>query len=89
MDDQVVGYLCGRLDTAAQRKRYLIRTIAPLEGRVFLGKYILGSKTWRLARSLLGGVMRKEFPHLRYDVTSIIYILMWVLPPEFRDSGRN
>jgi GNAT superfamily N-acetyltransferase len=67
MDDQVVGYLTGCVDTAAQRKRYLIRTIAPLVGRVFLGKYKLGSKTWRFTRSLLSGVMRKEYPHINYE----------------------
>ena len=49
----VVGYLTGCVDTAAQRKRYLIRTIAPLVGRVFQGKYKLGRKTWRFALSML------------------------------------
>ena len=67
MGDQVVGYLTGCVDTAAQRKRYLIRTIAPLVGRVFQGKYKLGSKTWRFVRSMLGGVIRYEYPHVNYD----------------------
>ncbi len=67
MDDKIVGYLSGCVDTAAQRKRYLIRTIAPLVGRVFQGKYKLGSKTWRFARSMLGGVISYEYPHLNYD----------------------
>jgi GNAT superfamily N-acetyltransferase len=62
----VVGYLTGCLDTAAQRKRYLIRTIAPLVGRVLQGKYKLGSKTWRYARSMLAGVLRREYPHVDY-----------------------
>ena len=67
MGDKIVGYLSGCVDTAAQRKRYLIRTIAPLVGRVFQRKYKLGSKTWRLTRSLLGGVMRNEYPHVNYE----------------------
>ena len=65
--DQVVGYLTGGIDTAAQRKRYLFRTIAPLVGKVFQGKYKLGSNIWRFARSLLGGVIRNEYPHNNYD----------------------
>jgi ribosomal protein S18 acetylase RimI-like enzyme len=67
IDDRVVGYLTGCVDTVSQRKRYLRRTIAQLVGRVFQGKYQLGSKTWRFTRSLLGGVMRKEYPHVNYD----------------------
>ena len=67
MDDKIVGYLSGCVDTAAQRKRYLIRTVAPLVGRVFQGKYKLGSKTWRFARSMLGGVIRYEYPQVNYD----------------------
>ena len=67
MGDKIVGYLSGCVDTAAQRKRYLIRTIAPLVGRVFQGKYKLGSKTWRFVRSMLGGVIRYEYPHVNYD----------------------
>ena len=65
--DQVVGYLTGCINTAAQRKKYLINTIAPLIGRVFQGKYKLGSNTWRFARSSLGGVLRNEYPHINYD----------------------
>ena len=62
----VVGYLTGCVDTAAQRKRYLIRTIAPLVGKVFQGKYKLGRKTWRFALSMLGGVIRNEYSHVNY-----------------------
>lgn len=65
--DQVVGYLTGCIDTAAQRKRYLFHTIVPLAGGVFQGKYKLGSKTWRFARSILGGVIGNEYPHVNYD----------------------
>jgi GNAT superfamily N-acetyltransferase len=67
IDDQVVGYLTGCVDSAVQRKRHLIRTIAPLVGRVFQGKYKLGSKTWRFTRSMFRSVMRNEYPHVNYD----------------------
>ena len=66
-DDQVMGYLTGCVDTAAQRKRYLRQTITPLVGRVLQGSYQLGSKTWRYARSMLAGVMRKEYPQVNYE----------------------
>jgi len=65
--DQVVGYLTGCVDTAAQRKRYLRQTITPLVGRVLQGSYQLGSKTWYYARSMLAGVMRKEHPQVNYE----------------------
>ena len=64
---KVVGYLTGCIDTAAQHKRYLRNTIAPLVGRILQGKYKLGSKTWRYARSMLAGVVRQEYLHLNYD----------------------
>ena len=64
--NRVVGYVTGCVDTAAQRKRHLIRIIAPLVGRAFQGKYNLGRKTWRFTRSILGGVLRKEFPKVNY-----------------------
>lgn len=63
----VVGYLSGCVDTAGQRKRHFIRTILPLVRRVLQGKYILGRKTWRFARSLLAGVIRDEYPHVKYE----------------------
>ena len=66
VDDKVLGYLTGCVDTAAQRKRYLKQTITPLVGRVLQGEYQLGSKTWRYARSMLAGVMRKEYPQVNY-----------------------
>jgi ribosomal protein S18 acetylase RimI-like enzyme len=66
-DDKVVCYLTGCIDTAAQHKRYLRNTIAPLVGRILQGKYKLGSKTWRFVRALLGGVVRQEYLHLNYD----------------------
>jgi len=64
VDDQVLGYLTGCVDTPAQHKRYLRHTITPLVGRVFRGKYQLGRKTWRYAFSMLAGVMRKEYPQV-------------------------
>jgi GNAT superfamily N-acetyltransferase len=64
VDDQVVGYLTGCVDTISQQRRIIGRTIIPLVWRVILGKYRLGSKTWRYTRSMAMGALRKEYPQV-------------------------
>lgn len=66
-DTRLVGYLAGCVDTPAQRRRYLTKSIAPLIGRVLLGRYRLGEKTWRTARSMFAGLLRSELAHVNYD----------------------
>jgi ribosomal protein S18 acetylase RimI-like enzyme len=64
VDEQVVGYLTGCVDTIAQRRRIIWRTILPLVGRLILGKYRLGRKTFDYTRHMAAGALRGEYPHV-------------------------
>ena len=64
--DRIAGYLTGCVDSASQLKKRLRWTIVPLFWNVLLGKYLIGGKTWRHARAMLGGILRREYPHVDY-----------------------
>lgn len=66
-NDRVIGYLAGCVDTKTQRRRIIIKNMAPLVGKALQGRYILGSKTWRYARSMALGMLRNEYPKVNYD----------------------
>ncbi len=63
-NDQIVGYLTGCVDTISQRRKIIGRTILPLVGRVLLGKYRLGSRTFTYAKYMAIGALRRENPHV-------------------------
>ena len=64
VDDQVVGYLTGCVDTISQRRRIIRRSIIPLVGRIIQGKYHLGGKTFNYAKYMALGALRKEYPQV-------------------------
>jgi len=64
VDDQVVGYLTGCVDTISQRRRIIGRSIIPLVGRIIQGKYHLGGKTFNYAKYMALGALRKEYPQV-------------------------
>ena len=64
IDDQVVGYLAGCVDTISQRRRIIKRTILPLVRRIILGNYRLGSRTFNYVKYMSSGVLRRENPHV-------------------------
>ena len=64
IDDQVVGYLTGCVDTISQRRRIIKRTILPLVRRIILGNYRLGSRTFNYVKYMSSGVLRREYPYV-------------------------
>ena len=59
-----MGYLTGCVDTISQRRKIIGRTILPLVGRIILGKYRLGSKTFTYAIYMASEALRRENPHV-------------------------
>jgi GNAT superfamily N-acetyltransferase len=67
VDERVVGYLTGCVDTISQQRRTIRRTILPLVGRVILGKYRLGRKTLNYARHMVIDAVYTEYPRFDLD----------------------
>jgi ribosomal protein S18 acetylase RimI-like enzyme len=64
IEGQVVGYLTGCINTSAQRKRWLRQVLPALLSNLAQRRYTTGRKTWRYTWSMIGGTLRKEFPHV-------------------------
>jgi len=61
VDQEVIGFLMGCIDTAAQQRRWL-RTILPSTlGWIMRGRYRLGRRTWRYAAALVRAALTLEF----------------------------
>jgi ribosomal protein S18 acetylase RimI-like enzyme len=68
VDETVVGFLTGCIDTRSRRRKYS-RTILPrFIGRLLGGKYLLGKQTYRYITGMLGGVLRGELTHVDLDI---------------------
>jgi ribosomal protein S18 acetylase RimI-like enzyme len=64
IDDQVVGYLTGCINTISQRRQIIGRTMLPLVWRMIQGKYRLGGKTYNYVKYMARGALRKEYPRV-------------------------
>lgn len=69
INGQIVGYLTGCLDTAAQRRRWMRHVFPYLIINLIQGRYKIGRKTRGYVLALAGGRVRNEFPrvdHVKY-----------------------
>jgi ribosomal protein S18 acetylase RimI-like enzyme len=66
--DEVVGFLAGSTDTAAQRLRWTHKVLPRVLGRVLRGRYRLGWLTWGYMRAACLAWLRDELP--RVDLTA-------------------
>lgn len=68
LNNRVIGYLAGCVNTNTQRKQIIMKNMAPVVRKALQGRYNLGSKTWRYARSMAWGVLHGEYTKVDYDV---------------------
>ena len=66
LDGQVSGFLSGSMDTVRQRVRFASRILPSVVWRALQGRYKLGDKTWRYARAMVLGILRREYPHVDF-----------------------
>jgi ribosomal protein S18 acetylase RimI-like enzyme len=68
VEDQVVGFLMGCVDTRAQHRRWLRLIFPKLTISSLTGRYHLRARTWRYAFSLLRGALEDEYPSVDLEV---------------------
>ena len=63
VEDQVVGYLTGTVDTITQRRLWINKVLPSVAWNAIKGKYKVGKKTWRYTRGMISGMVHQEYPH--------------------------
>lgn len=67
IDEDVVGYLTGCINTSLQRRRWLMKVLPTVILRLLRGHYKTGRRTWGYAWSMINSSMRGEFPNVNYQ----------------------
>jgi ribosomal protein S18 acetylase RimI-like enzyme len=60
---QVIGFLMGCTDTAAQQRRWFKVILPSTLGWALQGRYRLGRRTWQYAAGLVRAALNREFVH--------------------------
>ncbi len=68
VDEQVVGFITGCVDSRAQSRRYMRMVLPRLVGNIIKGKYRIGKLTLAYTSGIVGGFFRREFTHVDWDV---------------------
>jgi ribosomal protein S18 acetylase RimI-like enzyme len=62
LEEKVVGYLTGCINTMKQRRRWLKYVLPSVLLNLMRGRYTIGKKTWRYVYAMMGSALRREYP---------------------------